>query len=162
MPLSSPAQTFADDSLTALNAQRIQDLPYSGDVSPRDAYAFMQQNPALLVDVRTAPEWQFTGVPDMSATKAPLATISWKMYPQFITNPNFADQLAAQGATHDTVVFFLCRSGGRSLDAALAMAALGYRHCYNVSGGFEGECDASGHRGTEQGWKAAALPWKQG
>ena len=32
--------------------------------------------------------------------------------------------------------------GGRSTDAAIAMTALGYKNCYNVEGGFEGEPDA--------------------
>jgi len=137
-------------------------LAYAGDISPEDAYAFLQANDAILIDVRTTPEWQFTGVPDLSATHGKLATISWKTYPDFATNPKFAEQLAAVGADKDTTLLFLCRSGGRSLDAAVAMTANGYRHCFNISGGFEGDPDMHGHRGTAEGWKAKHLPWKQG
>jgi hypothetical protein len=39
---------------------------------------------------------------------------------------------------------------------------MGYTSCYNILEGFEGEKDASGHRGTKGGWKAAGLPWIQG
>ena len=35
-------------------------------------------------------------------------------------------------------------------------------NCYNILEGFEGEKDATGHRGTRGGWKAAGLPWIQG
>jgi rhodanese-related sulfurtransferase len=58
-------------------------------------------------------------------------------------------------------VLFLCRSGGRSKSAAIAQTGAGYKKCYNVAGGFEGDLDADGHRGHIGGWKAAGLPWKQ-
>jgi hypothetical protein len=32
---------------------------------------------------------------------------------------------------------------------------------YNVLEGFEGDKDASGHRNTKGGWRAAGLPWVQ-
>jgi rhodanese-related sulfurtransferase len=145
------------------NAKPIEGLNYAGEVSPADAYAFMNEAFAAVVDVRTVPEWQFTGTPDTSATLGKTITLSWKTYPGFVLNPQFVDQLAKQeGITKDTPLFFLCRSGGRSLDAAIAMTAAGYSHCYNVTGGFEGEADANGHRGHIEGWKAATLPWRQG
>jgi rhodanese-related sulfurtransferase len=57
---------------------------------------------------------------------------------------------------------FLCRSGVRSRDAAIAMTAAGFKACYNVASGFEGDKDAAGHRGTVSGWKVDGLPWMQG
>jgi len=41
------------------------------------------------------------------------------------------------------------------------MTAAGYRRCYNVAEGFEGNPDAERHRGKTGGWKAAGLPWVQ-
>ena len=38
----------------------------------------------------------------------------------------------------------------------------GFTRALNVSGGFEGDPDPSGHRGHINGWKAADLPWRQG
>lgn len=163
MPLNDPAPP-ALQALAAKAAQRRQaGLLYAGEVSVEEAYAFLQAEGGLLVDVRTVPEWQFVGVPDLSATKGRLASICWKLYPDFSTNPRFADQLATvPGVQARSPLFFLCRSGGRSLDAAIAMTAQGYTHCFSVTDGFEGEPDASGKRGMSGGWKAKNLPWKQG
>lgn len=138
-------------------------MNYAGDVEPKDAYQILSALGGVLVDVRTPPEWQFTGTADVSGTQGALLTISWKTYPGFALNPDFAKTLVSESAiTKDTPLFFMCRSGGRSLDAAVAMTAQGYRYCFNVSGGFEGEPDEQGHRGRKEGWKAASLPWKQG
>jgi len=64
-------------------------------------------------------------------------------------------------ADKDTPLLFLCRSGVRSAAAARAMTAAGYSTCLNVSDGFEGPMDAQGKRGSQAGWKAAGLPWRQ-
>ena len=32
---------------------------------------------------------------------------------------------------------------------------------YNVLGGFEGDPDAHGQRGHQNGWRHAGLPWRQ-
>jgi len=61
----------------------------------------------------------------------------------------------------DAPIVFMCRSGGRSKAAAVAMTAQGFRRCYNLAGGFEGPLDSARHRGTAGGWKAAGLPWAQ-
>lgn len=136
---------------------------YAGDIPARDAYEYMRDHASLLVDVRTIPEWQFVGVPDMAGTQAKFLTLSWKHYPSFTPNAEFTAMMAAETqGNKDIPIFFICRSGGRSLDAAAAMTAQGYRYCFNILGGFEGEPDASGHRGVKEGWKAAQLPWKQG
>jgi rhodanese-related sulfurtransferase len=61
----------------------------------------------------------------------------------------------------DDDLFFICRSGSRSLAAAKAMTAAGYRACHNVTEGFEGPLDDARHRGILLGWKAIGLPWQQ-
>ena len=55
---------------------------------------------------------------------------------------------------------FICRSGGRSHQAAAAASAAGYTESFNVLEGFEGEVDPQGHRGTVGGWRKAGLPWR--
>jgi rhodanese-related sulfurtransferase len=167
MGLARAMQPKAEETPTALlpqtTASSAGDLRYAGDVTPQDAYSFLESHHAILVDVRTIPEWQFTGVPDISGTKGKLATISWKHYPDFARNVNFANDLATvPGISKETPLLFICRSGGRSADAAIAMTAAGYRYCFNIEDGFEGEPDAQGHRGAAKGWKAKKLPWKQG
>lgn len=138
---------------------RLNNLSYAGEITPAHTYRFLTQHGGVLVDVRTQPEWQFVGQPDIAATKGQLVSLSWRTYPSFAPNEQFASNLCA--ISKDTPLFFICRSGGRSLDAAVAMTAQGYDYCFNVMGGFEGDPDASGHRGVRDGWKATNLPWKQ-
>jgi len=138
-------------------------MSYAGNVTPRDAWTRLTDDPrAQLIDVRSQPEWTFVGVPDLPLGKKPLL-LSWLSYPQMAADPDFPAKLAAQ-VPHgpDTPLFFLCRSGVRSAAAAEAMAAQGFRHCFNILGGFEGDKDDNGHRGQVNGWKAENLPWQQG
>lgn len=167
MLLSKKTQNTEIETLDALlelaSGRKHTGLPYAGDITPEEAYSYLKHTPALLLDVRTPPEWQFTGMPDISDTQGRFAAISWKTYPTFATNPQFLETLATvKEITKDTPILCICRSGGRSLDAAVAATDAGYRYCFNVAGGFEGEPDVQGHRGTKEGWKAARLPWRQG
>lgn len=120
---------------------------------------------AVLVDVRTRPEWAFVGVPDLSGLGRSAVFLEWQKFPSMETNPSFVDELQreAKGALSkkDTPVLFLCRSGGRSRAAAMAMTRAGFSRAYNVAGGFEGDLDSEQHRGRKSGWQAAALPWRQ-
>ena len=139
---------------------------YAGDASPEEAWEVLSSEPsAALIDVRTAAEWTFVGVPDLSGIDAPLLRVEWQSYPSMQVDPAFSERLeealAAAGSRPDSALFFLCRSGGRSAAAARAMTAAGYARCFNIAGGFEGMRDDAGHRGTVEGWKAANLPWVQ-
>jgi rhodanese-related sulfurtransferase len=66
-----------------------------------------------------------------------------------------------QQVDKDSPVLFICRSGGRSHNAAMMATQAGSGECYNVLEGFEGDKDESGHRSTKGGWRAAGLPWMQ-
>lgn len=139
---------------------------YAGDVSPSDAMTMLQSEPnAVLVDVRSRPEWQFVGVPDLSAIGKEAVLIEWQSYPAMQRNDDFArtlkGELADNNIPDDAPLLFLCRSGARSQAAAAAMAAAGHSRCYNVAGGFEGPPDGEHHRGQVAGWKALRLPWAQ-
>ena len=135
---------------------------YAGDVSPEAAWtALKSDGDARLIDVRTTAEWAYVGLPDLGALgKAPV-TVEWKQFPSMAVNPGFAGAVAAAGVGRGAALYFLCRSGVRSRDAARAMSALGYGPCFNVATGFEGDRDAAGHRGTIGGWKTEGLPWRQ-
>ncbi|GAB3260072.1 rhodanese-like domain-containing protein [Chitinimonas naiadis] len=133
-----------------------QKLPYSGALTPEEAHTLLSTLPASkLVDVRTGAEWQFVGTP-LNAVK-----IEWKSFPGMLANPNFLEQLKHQVDAEDAL-FFLCRTGGRSHEAAALAAANGFTECYNVLEGFEGDRDDHGQRGKINGWKARGLPWSQG
>ncbi len=122
----------------------------------------MSNPDAALCDVRTNAEWSFVGLPDLSQTGKQPVLVQWQTFPTMQANPKFLEALAAAKLEHGAHVYFICRSGGRSMAAAQAAKAAGYKHVYNVKDGFEGPQDARGHRGNVGGWKAEGLPWKQG
>lgn len=120
---------------------------------------------AQLIDVRTRAEWTYVGIPDLSGLKKETLLHEWQSYPTNQPNPEFSKKLdadiAARGLGKNTNLYFICRSGVRSLAAAHAMASLGYSACHNVRDGFEGPLSPDRHRGVTGGWKHAKLPWSQ-
>jgi rhodanese-related sulfurtransferase len=138
------------------------------ELTPPAAHAALAADPSsIMVDVRTRAEWTFTGTPDLSALGKDVLAVEWVSYPAMVPNPRFFEEvLAGAGGKLPGRVFFICRSGARSLAAARAVAAAsaarGQRaHCTNVAEGFEGDLDEDGHRGTRNGWKSHGLPWRQ-
>jgi rhodanese-related sulfurtransferase len=139
---------------------------YAGDVTPDQAWDTLRSNPkAQMIDVRTAAEWNFVGLPDLAGVSRQVHCVEWQSFPSGVPNPGFVNEareaLTASGAGPDTPVLLLCRSGARSRAAAIALTAAGFRACFNVAHGFEGDRDEQGHRGSVAGWKAAGLPWRQ-
>jgi len=136
---------------------RVEDmnLPYEGALLPTEALTLLQENPdTRLVDVRSQAEWSWVG-------RIPGAVeIEWQSFPGMQANSNFLEQLSRK-VPKESPVMFICRSGVRSNQAAIAASESGYSNCFNILEGFEGEKDSSGHRGVQGGWKVAGLPWVQ-
>jgi rhodanese-related sulfurtransferase len=131
---------------------------YKGDISSREAFDRLIADPgAVVLDVRTAPEWVYVGVPAVER----LVRVSWQVFPTMEINPRFLEMVKESGVTPEMQVLCLCRSGSRSAHAAQALTAAGFQNCYNIADGFEGHRDMEGHRGTVSGWKRAGLPWVQ-
>lgn len=132
------------------------------NVTPKQAWQALLEDPkAALIDVRTDAEWAFVGLPDLSEAGKQAVLIPWQTYPAMQINENFLDQLAQSGVDRDAQLFFLCRSGARSAQAAMAAEAGGFAKTFNVAEGFEGPVSRDGHRGEVAGWKADGLPWRQ-
>lgn len=132
------------------------------NVTPRQTWeALAGGEDARLVDVRTDAEWTFVGLPDLSEAGQQPVLLPWQLYPSMQVNGGFVEQMRQAGIGPEHRVYFLCRSGARSMAAAQAARAAGYPLVYNVAGGFEGNPDADGHRGMVEGWKAEGLPWRQ-
>ncbi len=137
-------------------------MTYSGDISVEEAWRKLgDESSAVLVDVRTAAEWDFVGTPDLSGIGKQIVRVSWQTLPKMEQNLAFVEEVRAQVSDTNASLLFLCRSGARSQAAAIAMTAAGYSKCFNVAGGFEGDLDGERHRGVAGGWKAAGLPWIQ-
>lgn len=147
---------MADDSIIKKAQDRARELglPYDGALTPQEAYELLRQTPeAKLVDVRTRAEWDWVGrIP--GAVEIELVT-----YPGNRPNGQFVQELE-QAVDKSAPVLFICRSGGRSHNAAMLALQAGYE-AYNVLEGFEGDKDAQGHRNTRGGWRASGLPWVQ-
>lgn len=140
--------------LAQARAQQMN-LPYAGALTPRETWEVMQRAPgATLVDIRTRAELDWVGrIPDA-------VEIEWNSWPGGVPNPHFLAQLKRQ-VDPEVLVLFICRSGARSHNAAIAATEAGFADCYNVLEGFEGDKDAHGHRGKVGGWRLAGLPWVQ-
>ncbi len=129
--------------------------PYSGALLPGEAYQILQLAPgAKLVDVRSKAELDFVG-------RIPNAVeIEWATYPGMKPNPHFLAALEQQ-VDKEALVMFICRSGARSHNAALAAESAGYNEVYNIVEGFEGDRDKNEQRNKVNGWRAKGLPWVQ-
>ncbi|WP_298258975.1 rhodanese-like domain-containing protein [uncultured Litoreibacter sp.] len=138
------------------------------NLRPTQAWDFLEQNPnAVLIDVRTKAEWSFVGKPDLSDLNRSVILTEWCRYPDMSVNPRFVEEMnEALGDVLPSHLLFICRSGVRSMNAALAVEAslseqMRGADLFNVAEGFEGDLDPKKHRGGLNGWKAHGLPWRQ-
>ena len=131
-----------------------KNLPYAGEVTPREAHSLFSRFGAKIVDVRSRFEFEYVGrIPGSSL-------IEWKQWPSGQLNPQFLTELRQQHSPN-ALLLFLCRSGVRSHSAATASAGAGYHQAFNILEGFEGDLNAQQQRGQECGWRFANLPWIQ-
>jgi rhodanese-related sulfurtransferase len=140
-------------------------MGYAGDLSPRETWERLaRETAAQLIDVRTVPEWNFVGVPDLASLQRQALFCEWQHFPP-AANGKFVQEvveaLKETGYRPGAPLFFLCRSGARSRAAAIALTEAGYGPCFNIKDGFEGALDSERHRGGSAGWKAEGLPWMQ-
>jgi rhodanese-related sulfurtransferase len=139
---------------------------YKGDLSAKDAWDMLKtRSGSQLVDVRTTAEWHYVGIPDLRPIDKVALTAQWRLLNDMQINAHFMEQLTQQllntSYQNGDILIMMCRTGGRSMEAAQYLTSLGFENCYNLADGFEGPLDSSGHRGLVAGWKAANLSWRQ-
>ena len=97
------------------------------NISPKEAFDILSHDEnATIIDVRTKEEWA-GGIPEADNLK--LVTIS----------PNlgeFGQNLQDIAQDKESKKLFICKGGARSATAAGLAEKLGYKDCYNVTGGF--------------------------
>ena len=137
-------------------------------ITAKDAFNILKTNPnSILVDVRTFEEFKFVGIVDSAEFFDRMTLIPWQIFPEMELNPEFADRLEESlkkifgNAIEEVNIIFLCRTGGRSNAAANHALNLGYKNCFNLISGFEGDLNQYSQRGKINGWKAENLPWRQ-
>lgn len=143
-------------------------VPGISEALPLDVWNTLKEDKhAVLIDVRTKSEWNFVGTPDLSSLSQKVLCIEWASYPGMVQNSEFVTMVMENlDGDVPSKIFFLCRSGVRSLSAAKAVAAAMIElpfscPCINVLEGFEGDLDPEKKRGSLNGWKSRGLPWGQ-
>jgi rhodanese-related sulfurtransferase len=137
-------------------------------INTLEAFELLKQNKnSVLVDVRTYEEFNFVGTANPTEFNGRMVLLPWQILPQMQENPQF-DAILEQNLekffgkkAHDAEVIFICRTGARSNAAANFAKNLGYKNCYNLTSGFEGDLNEQKQRGQINGWKANNLPWGQ-
>jgi rhodanese-related sulfurtransferase len=110
---------------------------YYSNILCQDASRMLSDDPfSLLVDVRTEFEWLNLGKPKLTNMQQLLLN-SLKIYPLMTFNENF-NKILLESAKNKSKVFFLCRYGSRSSEAAKLAHLSGIDNCYNIVDGFEG------------------------
>jgi rhodanese-related sulfurtransferase len=128
-------------------------LPYGGALLPQEAFQLSHEAPgARIVDVRTRAELDWVG-------RIPGAVeIELLSYPGNRPNPGFLAALQQQ-VDKESLVMFICRSGGRSHNAAMLAMQAGYTECYK----YWRDSKATRTRTPAQhggGWRKP-MPWAQ-
>ena len=141
-----------------------------GDVTPSQAYRMvMDQANVFIVDVRSRPEYVLVGHPTI-AYHVPVRVWTGKHTSKgygMALNEHFSEDLKKRFNSDTDSLIFMCRSGGRSCDAAnlaAAMAQWPTDKIYNMMGGFEGDKvknEDSVFEGKRMlgGWKNEGLSW---
>ena len=97
-----------------------------------------------LIDTRSDLEWKTTGIPDLSSTNKETNLINWGPILDQSFFKQYQEFLLIRFNQKDSL-FFICRSGSRSLMAAQFAIKFGFNNSFNIYDGFENEND--------QNWK---------
>lgn len=136
------------------------------EILPNQAFTILKTNKlSLLIDVRTLYEWQNIGIVDDKDFCNKTLFNSWLTPPEMQINQDFIailndhiKQNFSDSNKSELELFFLCRSGARSLAAGNFAISYGYQNCYNITNGFEGDPNQFGARSMINGWLASKLP----
>ncbi|MEX1167069.1 MAG: rhodanese-like domain-containing protein [Hydrogenophaga sp.] len=135
-------------------------------LSPQDAWAWLQAHASertaagleapFFIDVRMEIESLYVGRPPG------VENIPWYEYPDLTPDPaRFAAAVEKEIGSKTRPVLLICRSGKRTLDAALALEAAGFTDVAHVVHGFEGDLNDEFKRSSLNGWRFDQLPWEQ-
>ena len=111
------------------------------NIKATNAFDFLSKKvDSHLIDTRSDIEWKSIGIPDLSSINKETNLINWgpvldqtffEQYKKFLLNSfNQKDSL-----------FFICRSGSRSLMAAKFAIEFGFKNSFNIYEGFHNEND---------------------
>lgn len=125
------------------------------NVTPRQALDLTKEPATYIVDVRSVAEYVLVGHPAM-AVNIPISFWDERQR-EFVPNDNFLKDLKSRFKPEDRLIF-MCRGGGRSMQAAKRALGAGFQKVLNITEGFEGPSDEKGYH-TKGGWKNSGLPY---
>ena len=84
------------------------DLDYAGDISPLEAWELLEnESNCHLVDCRTAAEWNFVGVPDLTQIEKKALFIEWQTLPHMEKNASFLQEINDSVVSKETKIILL-------------------------------------------------------
>ena len=106
------------------------------NINALDAFDYLSKEVnSYLIDTRSDLEWKTTGIPDLSSINKETNLINWGP----VLDQSFFEQykkfLLIKFNRKDNL-FFICRSGSRSLMAAQFALEFGFKNSYNIYEGF--------------------------
>ena len=115
------------------------------NIKALDAFELLSKNiDSYLIDTRSDLEWKTTGIPDLSSIDKETILLNWGP----ILDKSFFEQykkfLFISFNQNDSL-FFICRSGSRSLMAAQFAVKFGFKNSFNIYDGF--------YNDNDQNWK---------
>lgn len=143
-------------------------------LTAQEAFELKQEQPlTLLVDVRSLPEITFLGMPTLADAHIPFKTqqdysdynaktgsFKMKLNPSFVAD--IEALIAERELNRNASIILMCRSGGRSAQAADKLTQAGFTRVFSVVDGYEGDKAKSGKLAGQRvvnGWRNAGLPW---
>ena len=102
------------------------------NINVLDAFNFLSKNlNSHLIDTRSDLEWKMTGIPDLSSINKETNLISWGP----VVDKNFFEnyqKFLFNSFNQEDSLFFICRSGSRSLMATQLAIELGFNNSFNI------------------------------
>ena len=115
------------------------------NIKAKDAFDFLSKKVnSHLIDTRSDVEWKSTGIPDLSSINKKTNLINWGPILDQSFFAKYRKFLLIRFSQKDNL-FFICRSGTRSLMAAQFAIKFGFRNCFNIYEGFD--------NANRQNWK---------
>ena len=109
------------------------------NIDALEAFDFLSKNlNSHLIDTRSDLEWKITGIPDLSSINKETNLINWGP----VLDKNFFEKyqkFLLNSFNQEDSLFFICRSGSRSLMATQLAIELGFNNSFNIYEGFNNE-----------------------
>ena len=111
------------------------------NIKALDAFDILTKKPnSYLIDTRSDLEWKTTGIPDLLSISKETYLINWGP----VLDQSFFEQykkfLLIRFNRKD-ILFFICRSGSRSMMAVQFAIKFGFNNSFNIYDGFSNDND---------------------